>query len=72
MIRLVVPLAAPSWLHSFAQSIERAFREQTLPEHKSDALPPPNRGGQIYVADIPAVAFSDGTNWIRTDTGAPL
>lgn len=25
-----------------------------------------------WVSDIPALAVSDGTDWIRTDTGAPI
>ena len=72
MVRLFTPGDAPPWLLPVIQSIERAFREQTLAEHVSTALPPPVRGKQIYLSDLPAVAFSDGAQWIRIDTGASL
>lgn len=26
----------------------------------------------ILVTDIPALAYSDGTDWLRADTGAPV
>lgn len=72
MIRLLLPNDAPAWAVNFARSIERAFRDQRLEEYDSAALPAAERGKQIFVADIPAVAFSDGTHWFRTDTGATL
>lgn len=36
-------------------------------------LPPPSAGTAIaIVSDIPALAFSDGVNWFRADTGGVI
>lgn len=74
MVRLLLPADGPAWLQSFARSIERALREPRLPEFEAATLPDPAnaRGRQIIVSDIPALAYSNGTDWIRADTGATL
>ena len=78
MIRLHSPQEAPRWLQAVLQSIERAFREQRLEESVAADLPPAdrNRGKQRLVTDLNSgagmIAFSNGTNWVRIDTGATL
>lgn len=55
-----------------------AYALRTVPvclaQHFVASLPPPVKGGLIYVhngaAGAPVVAFSDGTGWMRCDTRA--
>lgn len=74
MLRLNAPKEAPAWLQGVLQQIERAVRDNRLPEFESTALPDPLpfRGTQILVTDIDMTAFSTGTAWKRSDTGATL
>lgn len=48
----------------------------TLPTYEVASLPTAVAGGIIYVSDgaagSPILAFSDGTNWLRSDTGAAV
>lgn len=46
------------------------------PDFTVATLPTPATGGVIYVSDgaagSPILAFSDGTDWLRSDTGAAV
>ena len=45
-----------------------------LPEFLEVALPPaaPWRGHAVIVSDLKIIAHSDGSDWIRQDTGAAI
>lgn len=53
-----------------------ADRPLVLPTYTAGTLPDPVAGGVIYVADgaagSPILAFSDGTDWLRSDTAAAV
>lgn len=74
MLRLIAPREAPAWLQGVLQQIERAVRDKTMPEFTTANLPDPKpfRGTHILVTDIDMTAFSTGTAWKRSDTGATL
>lgn len=50
--------------------------EATLTSYTVATLPSPRVAGLIYVSDgaagLPILAFSDGTNWLRSDTRAAV
>jgi hypothetical protein len=72
---------APPWAVDWANFLQKTFDELISVRIKTLAaaadLPPPARwtSRPIFVLDIDgadtrALCVSDGTNWIRTDTGA--
>lgn len=74
MLRLIAPKDAPSWFLAVLQQIERAIRDQRLEEVTTTTLPDPerSRGAVVLVTDLGMTAFSDGTAWKRSDTGATI
>jgi hypothetical protein len=72
---------APAWAQRFAEVLQRTFDNLTSVKTRTvstDAeLPDPVRweNRQVFVRSIggtPVVCISDGTNWIRLDTGATV
>lgn len=76
-MRLFAP-GAPPWFLNVQRSIERELTDPRVPECLEADLPPAgeNRGRLRLVTDLNTgagmIAFSNGTNWIRLDTGAAL
>ena len=71
MIRIVAPGSDATLI----RAVERAITEaQRLDEYATADLPPAadHRAKQVLVTDISMVAVSNGTAWIRLDTGATL
>ncbi|MGE5721543.1 MAG: hypothetical protein ACM3YM_03705 [Sphingomonadales bacterium] len=78
-MRLRAPDDAPSWAAKFAGYVERAIRGPRdaplgLAAYTVAALPAAADWihGAVWVTDISRIAVSNGSNWIRTDTGASL
>ena len=79
-MRLIPPGDAPAWMAAFARDVERAMRGQNdapvrVPSFANVAALPNAAewtNGVVRVASINALAFSDGSAWIRADTGATL
>lgn len=76
-MKLFAP-GAPAWFLTAQRSIEGALTDPRVPECTQANLPSAsaNRGRQRFVTDLNAgvgmIAFSNGTNWVRLDTGATL
>lgn len=76
-----VPIQSPDWLAPFLTEARDAIMELQTPtyphrayRHASTNLPPAAdfAGCVIDLTDIATLAKSNGTNWLRIDTGAPL
>lgn len=69
---------APSWANRWSEALNKIINGLTSVQTKIVAattdLPPPHdwKGRQIWCTDILRLVFSDGVNWIRTDTGATI
>lgn len=70
----VGPPAAVLASHDAAiQALQRPGEPSALLATTIAKLPPASAGTAIaIVTDIPALAFSDGTNWYRADTGGVI
>ena len=72
------PTGAPPWLETDNRNIEREIDKARLLGSFTVALVPPaasNAGALIYVPDEsggPALAFSDGTDWLRLTLGPAI
>lgn len=53
-------------------SVEEAQSAFQAPSHTSSSLPTASQAGIIYLSDINMIAFSNGANWYRADTGVQL
>jgi hypothetical protein len=78
-MRIRAPDDAPKWAHTFAKTILDAVRGPRdaplgLQDYASSSLPAAADwvNCAIWVSDIKRIAVSDGTHWIRQDTGASL
>jgi hypothetical protein len=79
-MRLAAPGDAPPWATRLLTDVEKSIREardaplQVKAYANASALPDPARwiNGVVRVANINMLAFSDGSNWIRLDTGATI
>lgn len=73
---------APEWARQFKISVDRALQRLENPKNPvkfpifadSSVMPPASnwKGCQLYKDDISMMCISDGTNWLRVDTGASV
>lgn len=72
------PTGTPLWLEPYNRNVEREIDKARLMGRYAVADAPPaasNTNSLIYVPDEsggPALAFSDGTNWLRVTLGPPI
>lgn len=79
-MKLELPGSLPRWQFLAFRNIERRFNEpQSAPFKLLEVAAPADlpaaadwRGAIVFVKSIDRLAVSNGTNWLRTDTGATL
>lgn len=78
---LVIGPEIPEGIRPFALSVVEAIRALQFPQSpspvfatRSDQLPPAEQWPNcvLRITDLDILAVSNGTRWIRQDTGAPI